>query len=56
MLAAGGKVPDDRIIASILVLALGSFLNRKIPVLVRFNIPVAVTGGLLFTGSPVWIV
>ncbi|KKK56445.1 hypothetical protein LCGC14_3064470, partial [marine sediment metagenome] len=35
------------IIASVLVLAVGHFLNRKISVLTRFNIPVAVTGGLL---------
>jgi len=35
------------IVASVLVLAVGNFLNGKIPLLTRFNIPVAVTGGLL---------
>lgn len=35
------------VIASVLVLALGRFLNGKIEALSKFNIPVAVTGGLL---------
>lgn len=35
------------IVASVLVLAIGKFLNGKISLLSRFNIPVAVTGGLL---------
>jgi ESS family glutamate:Na+ symporter len=35
------------VVASVLVLALGGYLNRKVSVLSRFNIPVAVTGGLL---------
>ena len=35
------------IIASVLVLTIGRFINNKIPALTRFNIPVAVTGGLL---------
>ncbi len=35
------------IIGSILVLAVGNFLNSKIDFLSRYNIPVAVTGGLL---------
>jgi len=35
------------IIASVLVLAAGGYINKKVPVLTRFNIPVAVTGGLL---------
>ena len=37
------------IIASILVLSPGKFLNSKISIFGRFNIPVAVTGGLLFS-------
>ena len=35
------------IVASVLVLAVGNFLTKKISMLSRFNIPVAVTGGLL---------
>ena len=35
------------IVASIAVLALGKFLNAKITVLEKYNIPVAVTGGLV---------
>ncbi|NRB36862.1 MAG: sodium/glutamate symporter [Pseudomonadales bacterium] len=38
---------SNLIIASVLVLALGKFLNSKIPFLSHYNIPVPVTGGLL---------
>jgi ESS family glutamate:Na+ symporter len=40
-------VGANLLIVSILVLAVGKFLNSKISILNRFNIPVAVTGGLL---------
>ena len=40
-------IGTNLVIASILVLAVGKFLNGKISILNRFNIPVAVTGGLL---------
>ena len=38
------------VIASILVLALGRFLTRRVPALARLNIPIAVTGGLICSG------
>ncbi len=37
----------DVVIVAVIVWFLGSFLNKKIRVLDKFNIPVAVTGGLL---------
>ena len=40
-------IGTNLVIASIVVLAVGKYLNGKIAVLNRFNIPVAVTGGLL---------
>ena len=40
-------IGTNLVIASVLVLAVGKFLNSKIQVLDSFNIPVAVTGGLL---------
>ncbi|WP_419901738.1 sodium/glutamate symporter [Kiloniella sp.] len=39
----------DVIIITVLVWFLGSFINRKLPTLERFNIPVAVTGGFLIS-------
>ena len=35
------------VIVRILLLALGRFVTKKIPALARFNIPIAVTGGLI---------
>jgi ESS family glutamate:Na+ symporter len=40
-------IGTNLVIASILVLAAGKYLNSKISILNHFNIPVAVTGGLL---------
>jgi ESS family glutamate:Na+ symporter len=40
-------IGPNLVIVSILVLAVGKFLNGRIQALDRFNIPVAVTGGLL---------
>ncbi|WP_457673048.1 sodium/glutamate symporter [Thiolapillus sp.] len=37
----------DIIIVAVLVLALGKLLNRKLPFLEKYNIPFAVTGGIL---------
>lgn len=34
------------VVVSILVLALGRWLNQKVSLLSRFNIPIAVSGGL----------
>lgn len=39
--------PLDGLILSLLVLFLGMFMTRKIPVLARFHIPPAVSGGLV---------
>lgn len=51
----GGKMDDilisgaDVVILTILVWFIGSFLNGKLSILERFNIPIAVTGGFLFS-------
>ena len=39
--------PVDTLILSILVLAVGGFITRHVPLLERYAIPTAVTGGLL---------
>ncbi len=39
--------PRQTIIAGVLVLFLGKYLNRKIPILRQYNIPEPVTGGLV---------
>ncbi|MEH6633276.1 MAG: sodium/glutamate symporter [Halopseudomonas aestusnigri] len=39
----------DVLIITVLVWFLGSFISRKVPILERFNIPVAVTGGFLIS-------
>ncbi len=38
--------PVDTLILSILVLAVGGFITRRVPFLERYAIPTAVTGGL----------
>lgn len=40
----------DVVILSVLVLYVGNFLTRKIPFLKKYNIPSAVTGGLICSG------
>jgi ESS family glutamate:Na+ symporter len=48
--------PLGSLLVAVLVLLIGTLLNRQIPLLARYNIPDPITGGLLFAtvASAVW--
>src|SRR5262245_25039528 len=43
--------PLHSLLAAILVLLVGTFVNRKVGLLSRYNIPAPITGGLLFAAA-----